>query len=59
MREIEGEMEERMQMFKNETIMVTDLMKRRDIPSLKLLEYFEKNFDVDLEKVRSVYNKRN
>lgn len=39
--------------FTDRTVKLTDLLDMEDELSAKLLEYFEKNFDVDLEKLRS------
>jgi len=43
--------------FKMTAPMVTDIMERKDRLSKQLLEYFEKNFDVKLSKVREKYSK--
>lgn len=43
--------------FQNNTVMVTDMMERKDKLSTKLLEYFEKNFDVKLHNVKERYLK--
>lgn len=43
--------------FKITAPMVTDIMKRKDRLSKQLLEYFEKNFDVKLDKVKEKYSK--
>lgn len=41
--------------FKNNTVMLTDLMEKTDPLSKGLLEYFEKNFDVNLSRVKQKY----
>lgn len=43
--------------FQNNSIMITDLMEKSDSLSIRLLEYFEKNFDVKLENVKKRYSK--
>lgn len=45
-------MKEKEDKFQNSTVMVTDLMERNDSLSIRLLEYFEKNFDVKLQNVK-------
>lgn len=41
--------------FVNKTVMVTDLMERKDKEAAELLQYFEKNFDVKLSEIRKKY----
>lgn len=38
--------------FVNSNTMVTDMLRMDDDLSAKLLEYFEKNFDVDFKKLK-------
>lgn len=38
--------------FVNDNIMVTDLLEMDDDISRRLVEYFDKNFDVNFEKLK-------
>lgn len=49
-------MKEKESKFQNNSVMVTDLMEKSDSLSVRLLEYFEKNFDVKLENVKKRYS---
>lgn len=44
--------------FVNNNIMVTDLLEMDDDISRRLIDYFDKNFDVDLDRLRVEYKNR-
>jgi hypothetical protein len=43
--------------FKNTTVMVTDLLKKRDNLSVGLIEYFKKNFAIKIDEIQEKYGK--
>jgi len=37
--------------FRNDNVMLTDIYKRKDPDSVRLVDYFVKNFEVDIEEL--------
>ena len=44
--------------FKNTSVMVTDLLKNHDSTSKGLIEYFKKNFAINIEEIKRKYENR-
>lgn len=44
--------------FKNNSVMVTDLLKNEDPISKGLIEYFKKNFAINIEEIEEKYSKQ-
>ena len=44
--------------FKNNSTMVTDLLENNDPISKGLVEYFKKNFSINIEEIKKKYRKQ-
>lgn len=48
---------EEQQVFRNNSVMVTDLLERKDPISVGLVEYFRKNFAISTDEIKKRFGR--